>query len=143
MHLIKEREGHDDRGLIVLLLLLVMLPCATRAQRLPLKTYSTADGLWNSAVYYIMRDSHHFLWFCTYDGLSRFDGSRFVNYKLPAASPTQQVSYMLETYSGVYWIISGDGRLYRYDPQAALAVDSGRGRVPDSDGRLLLSAQPM
>ncbi len=143
MHIVKERERRDRRGLIVLLLLLVMLPCETPAQRLPLKTYTTADGLWNSAVSYIMRDSHQFLWFCTQDGLSRFDGSRFVNYKIPTAFPTQQVVYMLETHGGVYWIISGEGQLYRYDPQATLAIGPGRGRVLNSDGRVLLSAQRM
>src|SRR5215831_3664811 len=88
MRVIKPGKRCDRRGLIIFLFLalLVLLPQGTLAQRLPLKTYTTADGLWNSAVSYIMRDSHGFLWFCTRDGLSRFDGYRFVNYKIPAAA---------------------------------------------------------
>jgi ligand-binding sensor domain-containing protein/two-component sensor histidine kinase len=140
----KAKGWRASHGLLLILLaLLVTFSNRTAAQRLPLKTYTTADGLWNSAVYYIMKDSHQFLWFCTSDGLSRFDGSRFVNYKLPTASPRQQVFYMLETHEGSYWIIAGGGRLYHYDPHSAPAMDSGRDRVPDADGRFLLAAQPM
>src|SRR5215471_10359893 len=142
MQVITRQERWDRRGLIILLALLVILPRATPAQRLPLKTYTTADGLWNSAVYYIMRDSHQFLWLCTYDGLSRFDGSRFVNYKIPAAFPSQHFMYMLETHEGVYWIISDGGQLYRYDPRTSTMGPVG-GRVADRDGRFSLDAERM
>jgi signal transduction histidine kinase/streptogramin lyase len=143
MQVIKQRKRCDARGWIVLLVLLVLLPWKTLAQRLPLKTYTTADGLWNSAVYYIMRDSHQFLWLCTYDGLSRFDGSRFVNYKIPAAFPGQHFIFMLESHEGVYWIISDGGQLYRYGPQTTSTVGPVRGRVADNDGRFSLNAQRM
>src|SRR5215467_7949520 len=128
---VKGRERCDRRSLITLLALLVIFPPGTLAQRLPLKTYTTADGLWNSAVYSIMRDSHQFLWLSTGDGLSRFDGSRFVNYKIPAASPSQHFIYMLETHGGVYWIISAGGQLYRHDPQTTTILGPVRGRAAD------------
>jgi len=66
-----------------------------RAERLPIKSYTTADGMAHNAVNRIVRDSHGFLWFCTNDGLSRFDGYTFRNFGagdgLPAAptSPTR------------------------------------------------------
>src|SRR5215467_9550725 len=129
MQVTRRQERCNRRGLIILLALLVILPLGTAAQRLPLKTYTTADGLWNSAVYYIMRDSHQFLWLCTGDGLSRFDGSRFVNYKIPAASLGQHFVYMLETHGGVNWIISDVGQLYRYDPQTTSTLGPAGGRV--------------
>ena len=44
------------------------------AERLPLKAYTTADGLPNNAINKIVPDSRGFLWFCTDEGLSRFDG---------------------------------------------------------------------
>src|SRR6516162_99053 len=123
MQVIKQRERRGRRRLIVLLALLLILPRGTLAQRLPLKTYTTADGLWNSAVSYIMRDSHGFLWFCTRDGLSRFDGYRFVNYRIPAAADPN-VTYMLETRRGVYWIVTNSGGLYRYDPRSQVSTVS-------------------
>ena len=131
----------NRRGWIVLLALLVLGPRGTLAQRLPLKTYTTADGLWNSAVSYIMRDSHGFLWFCTRDGLSRFDGYRFVNYKVPAAADPN-VIYMLETRRGVYWIVTNSGGLYRYDPRSKVSTVSSRpGDAARRDGRTLLNAE--
>src|SRR5436305_1040310 len=36
-----------------------------RAEHLPIKIYTTADGLWSSSISYLMRDSHGFIWFCT------------------------------------------------------------------------------
>jgi ligand-binding sensor domain-containing protein len=52
----------------------------SRAERLPVKTYTTADGLAHNSVHRIVRDSRGFLWFTTAEGLSRFDGYSFNNY---------------------------------------------------------------
>ncbi len=82
-----------------------------RAERLPIKTYTTADGLGSSFINDLMRDSRGFLWVCTRDGLSRFDGSRFVR--------------ILETRKGIYWIVTTGG-LYRFDPQAPLAISESK-----------------
>jgi streptogramin lyase len=50
------------------------------AERLPVKIYTTADGLGHNSVNRIVRDSRGFLWFCTLEGLSRFDGYSFTTY---------------------------------------------------------------
>lgn len=51
-----------------------------QAERLPVKTYTIADGLLRDAVYKIKQDSRGFLWFCTVEGVSRFDGLGFINF---------------------------------------------------------------
>jgi len=51
---------------------------AANAERLPIKTYTTADGLAHNVVNRVVRDSRGFLWFCTREGLSRFDGYSFL-----------------------------------------------------------------
>src|SRR4029077_15023802 len=66
--------------LIVLTLLIAASTVTIEAERLPIKTYTTADGLPHNSVIRIVRDSHGFLWFCTLRGLSRFDGYTFTNY---------------------------------------------------------------
>ena len=38
---------------------------------------TTKDGLSNGIIYDIMRDSYGFMWFCTEDGLNRYDGYSF------------------------------------------------------------------
>ena len=48
-----------------------LLCFACRAEQLPVKRYTTADGLAGNRVECILRDSHGFLWFGTTEGLSR------------------------------------------------------------------------
>ena len=60
--------------------LLICAPLQIHAERLPLKSYTVADGLAHNEIHRIVRDSKEFLWFCTSDGLSRFDGYTFTNF---------------------------------------------------------------
>ncbi len=67
------------KTLVLLHLSLLVIYCLTmtaRAERLPIKTYTTADGLAHNAVNRIVRDSRGFLWFCTFEGLSYWRRSR-------------------------------------------------------------------
>ena len=70
--------------------LVLTIPSTAFAERLPIKTYNTDSGLAHNRVKRIVEDSHGFLWFCTGNGLSRFDGQQFVTYSpddgLPAPS---------------------------------------------------------
>jgi hypothetical protein len=105
---------HTSRlGLILLSFLFVYLASAV-GQRLPVRTYTTADGLWSSTSAYLMCDSHVFIWLCTRDGLTRFDGYRFVNYKISDGSSSPFVSGIVETRNGIYWIALNGGGPYRY-----------------------------
>lgn len=80
-----------------------------QAERLPIKNYSIADGLASDDILRIRRDSHGFLWFCTVDGLSRFDGYRFTNYTMAQGLPDRVVFDLLETRNGVYWVATNRG----------------------------------
>jgi len=82
------------------------------AARLPLRIFTSADGLGSSTINYIARDSLGFLWFCTRDGLSRFDGREFTNFRLRDEPNAQTIFSFLETRNGIYWISSTEG-LYR------------------------------
>lgn len=80
-----------------------------RAERLPLKTYTTADGLARDQILRVVRDSRGLLWFCTKEGLSRFDGQTFVTYTTADGLPHRSIRDLLETKDGEYWIATGDG----------------------------------
>jgi len=63
----------------------------SRAELLPIRTYTTADGLPSLGVYRIVADSRGFLWMCTGDSLSRFDGYGITNYTTRDGLPDRRV----------------------------------------------------
>src|SRR4029077_16163783 len=87
-------------------------------QQLPVRTYTTADGLPRDLVLRIVRDSHGFLWFCTGDGLSRFNGYEFTNYGVEQGLPHPIINDLLETRRGVYWVATNGGGVARFTPSS-------------------------
>jgi ligand-binding sensor domain-containing protein/signal transduction histidine kinase len=87
-----------------------------RGEQLPIKHYTTSDGLPSTSILRIVRDSRGFLWFCTRDGLSRFDGYRFVNYATKHGLPIPTINDLLETRSGVYWVATNGEGICRFSP---------------------------
>lgn len=80
------------------------------AEKLPVKNYTSADGLGSSFVDTLKRDSRGFMWFATRGGLSRFDGTKFVTYQVGTENAAPGVESIYETRKGVYWILT-TGRL--------------------------------
>jgi PAS domain S-box-containing protein len=119
-------------------LIAVALPM--RAAQLPVKSYTTADGLGSSYVSSLMRDSHGFIWFCTRDGLSRFDGSRFVTYQVGDKNAPPGIEQILETKKGIYWIVTTGG-LYRFDPSHPTSNRVQNPDRPRLDLRLTISTR--
>src|SRR5215510_14598550 len=97
---------------------LVLVCClsvfSVRAEHLPIKIYTSADGLGTSASFNLVRDSRGFIWLCSLDGLVRFDGYRFITYRIGNDAADPAVFSMLPTRSGVYWINLNTGADYRF-----------------------------
>src|SRR5258708_33132995 len=106
-------------------LLLLSVSASVHAEQLPLKTYTIADGLARDSVNWIMQDSLGFLWFCTSEGLSRFDGYTFTNYGVDQGLPSRELNYMIEAHDGVYWIATSYG-LVRFNPQIAATTQQAQ-----------------
>src|SRR5262245_23175919 len=85
------------------------------AERLPLRNYRNADGLPHDRVKSIFRDSRGLLWFCTVEGLGRFDGHHFERYSVDDGLPSQSVNDIIEVSAGIYWIASNGGGISRFD----------------------------
>lgn len=94
----------------------LLFPSVTQASRLPLKAYTTADGLAHNVINKIVRDSRGFLWFCTAEGLSRFDGYTFTNFGTDQGLPHSYVNDLLETNTGEFWVATNGG-LVRFNPK--------------------------
>ncbi|HXK01672.1 MAG TPA: two-component regulator propeller domain-containing protein [Verrucomicrobiae bacterium] len=95
------------------------------ASDLPVRVYSTADGLPNNSVNRIVTDSRGFLWFCTSDGAARFDGYQFLTFGVREGLSHRRVNDILESRGGVMWIATGGG-LCRLGtrPRPAPAIES-------------------
>ncbi|QOY90719.1 sensor histidine kinase [Paludibaculum fermentans] len=87
-----------------------------QAEKLPLKIYTAADGLAHNSINRIVRDSRGYLWFCTSEGLSRFDGYEFHSYGRRDGLPHRLVNDLLETKDGELWIATAGG-LCHYLPK--------------------------
>jgi len=105
-------------GTLTLLLLLSLSP-PLYGERLPIKSYTAADGLPHNEVNKIVRDARGFLWFCTANGLSRFDGYTFTNFGVEQGLPHANVTDFLETRNGEYWLGTNAG-LVRFNPRGAV-----------------------
>jgi ligand-binding sensor domain-containing protein/signal transduction histidine kinase len=103
-------------SLITCAVLFALSSHSVSAERLPLKAYTTADGLPHNLINRIVRDSRGFIWFCTAEGLSRFDGYTFTNYTTDHGLPHGNVTDFLEAKNGELWVGTGGG-LVRFDPK--------------------------
>lgn len=81
--------------------------------------FSFDDGLNQSTIKYIFQDKKGFIWLGTYDGLIRYDGYQFKNFKIPieqaCIAKSNQVGRLLEDKYGRLWIISSDD-IYCFNP---------------------------
>ena len=100
--------GAMTRKVGLVLLMAVLTATGAGAQRLPVRSYTVSDGLADNTITRIVRDSRGFLWFCTPEGLSRFDGYAFTTFGTEQgllASPTN----LLETRRGDYFVGTYNG----------------------------------
>src|SRR6266567_3898232 len=112
---VRFKAGAVVRWLVCWTSLFLVASASMNSEQLPIRTYTTADGLARDEVSRIVQDSHGFLWFCTSEGLSRFDGYEFTNYGKEQGLPHRIVRDLLETRGGAYWIATGGG-VCRFDP---------------------------
>src|SRR4029453_7935322 len=90
-------------------LLVALMASSAAAERLPLRTYTTEDGLAHARVRGIVSDPRGFLWFFPNDRLSRFDGTVFVTYRTGDGLPDPWITDLLPARDGTYWIATNDG----------------------------------
>jgi signal transduction histidine kinase/ligand-binding sensor domain-containing protein len=131
-----------------LALALLLTPAAARSERLPFRSYTTAEGLAHDRVGCVMEDSRGFLWFGTPQGLSRFDGYHFATFGPEHGLPGASVSAFMEAGDGEYWVATEAGacRFHaataRCEPQPLGGASGQRVRalLRDGQGRVWLAA---
>ncbi|MFL6672390.1 MAG: two-component regulator propeller domain-containing protein [Massilia sp.] len=118
------------RLLFVFLLALAGMPwpgaqAAAPAPTLRFEHLSVEDGLAQESVLSIVQDSDGFMWFGSQNGLSRFDGYRFTNYRNTVGDPrtlaNNWVRVLLVDRKGRLWV-GTDGGVDRYEPSTQTFV---------------------
>lgn len=101
------------------LILLSLAPAIIVAEQLPIRIYTTADGLAHSRVNHIHQDAKGYLWFGTVEGLSRFDGYRVINYGPHDGLGHPYINTIAEDRQGRLWVGTNGGGVSRLldDPQ--------------------------
>jgi len=98
------------------------------AQRLAIRHYDVADGLAHSNVTAILQDKKGYLWFGTFEGVSRFDGYRFTNYSIQDGLGHILINDLAEDRHGHLWVgTNGAGVSLLIDnPQEKGAADTAQ-----------------
>ena len=117
-----------------LVLLQLTALVATAEEKHLFSTWSVENGLPNNHITALLQDRTGFIWVGTRSGLSRMDGSYFLNFPLPF------VRTLLELPDGRIWIGTSDG-LYEWTPSsggvAPLPVHTDAGDRMSGDVRRL------
>ena len=83
------------------LLFFFILSYSAKAQLLPLKIYLTEDGLASSQVWSIIEDKHGYIWFGCSSGISKFNGFKFVNFRIKEGLPSESIRKLVTSKSGI------------------------------------------
>jgi two-component system, sensor histidine kinase ChiS len=84
----------------------------------------TKQGLPQSTVNAIFQDTRGYMWFGTYDGLSRYDGYQFVTFKNDPSNElsisNNIVTSIIEDHQGFLWVGTAHNGLNRFNPKTGI-----------------------
>ncbi len=90
----------------IYLIIILCSPLLCMGQQPGYVHYSVRSGLAGSTVYHICQDKEGFIWMGTNAGLSRYDGTRFVNFTMADGLPDNEVIFLFADSQGRVWISS-------------------------------------
>ena len=104
----------------VIISVLFFVTCALSAQPFcDIKEFSTNDGLAQNIATGIIQDHKGLLWISTWNGINKFDGYTFENYKISLqeeyAQQSNRITFMAQTQAGNIWCQTYDNRAYIFD----------------------------
>ena len=97
-----------NRWLIIICFFL-LITSQTFAQQLIFKSYTVEDGLVSNPVRRIYQDSKGFIWICTWEGLSKYDGHKFTNYTTANGLSHNMVNDIYESEDGKLYVAENNG----------------------------------
>ena len=121
---------------------LLLMPLAVGAQPLrAIHTHiSTKDGLCSNAISTLRQDGYGYIWIATWNGLSRYDGYEFYNYRMGSASGVKNLHNRLldiaiDQHENV-WMQMYDNRLIVLNRRTDKIINPFEGKVGYENFRL-------
>ena len=104
-----------------LYILFIPLIVCSQQQNIRFERITVEDGLTNGAVQDILQDQQGFMWFATWNGVSKYDGYTFTTYQHDPDDSTSigenSVFDIYEDRRGVLWFATVGGGLSKFDPK--------------------------
>ena len=125
------------RRIFIAIILIQTLQHANSQQlQATLSHYSTDDGLCSNIIQNIYQDDYGYIWLATWNGVSRFDGYHFYNYRTGNASGIRhlhnRIQSMVIDQSQNVWMRMYDERLFVLNRQTDMIFNAFRD-TPDGD----------
>ena len=111
------------------MLLLLLCPTDMRAQHLQatLSHYTATDGLPSNSISYLTSDDYGYVWIATWNGVSRFDGFNFYNYRTGIHSGIpglhNRLDNLIVDQAQNVWMKMYDGRIFVINRQTDCIID--------------------
>ncbi len=113
---------------IILLLSSTKIAFGLDVSQLKLDIIDIRNGLSQNSIRAIYQDSRGYMWFCTQDGLNRYDGYSFLKIKKEGLSNNLISNYtncMVESKPGLFWIGTEKGlSIYDFDNRIFINSDA-------------------
>lgn len=119
-----KKQNYLKHAIVLFLLLLLMQPGRAWAayENVEFSSLTNHDGLTNSQVGAILKDTRGYIWFGTQSGLCRFDGFRMKTFYYSNTDdkslPNNSVDELQQDYDGNIWVHTSMGySIYKYDEE--------------------------
>jgi ligand-binding sensor domain-containing protein/signal transduction histidine kinase/DNA-binding response OmpR family regulator len=110
-----------SKKIFIVCLIVVLSDCVfNQTKNFRFEHITIDNGLSNNQISNILQDKKGFIWICTQDGVNRYDGHTFKQFRHNTSGNTNSLSdyaasHILESSKGLFWISTRDG-LNIYDP---------------------------
>ena len=116
------------KALLLLLFWMGLGTSVAQAQGLiSVRHYSLEDGLSQNSILNFVQDSDGYIWMGTWNGLEKFDGYTFTNYKSYPADKVRlqhnRLLYVAEGSGHTLWCETYNGKVYLFDTQSGEYID--------------------
>lgn len=133
----------------IIFLFLLSMSGSGAAQHYYFDEYSVSQGLAQSTVYSVIQDKEDNYWLGTQAGVSKFDGSEFVNFTAEDGLAEGGVRAVFEDSSGNIWLGHDGGSVTRFDVHGFMVYDELGTHlksnvttiIEDSGGKLWITTQ--